>query len=92
MANIPTKDARDAKVAQLSNKKNVFFKKARSCPLSGKDAPVITYKDPEILKRFCSEKGKILPRRITSVSSNKQRKLAEEIKIAREIALLPFSA
>lgn len=68
----------------------VFFKRSKSCPLSGPNAPVIDYKDVQLLSRFISEKGKMLPRRITSVSAKKQRELARAIKRARAVALLPY--
>ena len=51
---------------------------------------VIDYKHPEVLKRFVTEKGKILPRRITGTSAKNQRKLVQEIKKARYMALLPM--
>lgn len=51
----------------------------------------IDYKDTDVLKRFISEKGKILPRRVTGLSAKNQRKLAQAIKRARIMALLPFT-
>ena len=62
------------------------FKK--KCPLSGKHAPVIDYKNIKLLKRYMSENGKILPSRITSVSQKKQRELSLSIKRARNLALI----
>ena len=62
-----------------------FFK---SCPLSGKDAPVIDYKNIKVLKKYISESGRILPSRITSVSQKKQKELSRAIKRARVLALL----
>jgi small subunit ribosomal protein S18 len=50
----------------------------------------IDYKHPEVLRRFVTEKGKILPRRITGTSAKNQRRLIREIKRARSIALLPM--
>lgn len=70
--------------------KRVFFRRRKTCPLSGPKAPKIDYKDVKLLKRFTSERGKIIPRRITAVSSKKQRELATAIKRARNIALIPF--
>lgn len=70
--------------------RRVFFRRRKSCPLSGPNAPKIDYKDVKLLQRFVSERGKILPARITSVSHRKQRKLAEAVKRARNLALLPF--
>ena len=62
-----------------------FFK---PCPLSGKDAPIVDYKNIKVLKKYMSESGRILPSRITSVSLNKQRELSRSIKRARLLALL----
>ncbi len=73
-----------------SARSQVFFKRQKSCPLSGDGAPEIDYKDVQLLSRYISEKGKMLPRRITSVSAKKQRELARAIKRARAIALLPY--
>lgn len=67
-----------------------FFRRQKSCPFSGADAPKIDYKDVKLLTRFLSERGKIVPRRITAVSSKKQRELARAIKRSRNLALLPF--
>ena len=72
--------------------KQVFIKKKKSCPFSGEDGMKIDYKDVKLLSRYISEKGKIIPSRITSVSAKKQRELARAIKRARYIALLPFVA
>ena len=62
-----------------------FFK---SCPLSGKDAPTVDYKNIRVLKKYISETGKILPSRITSVSQKKQKELSKAIKRARILALI----
>lgn len=72
--------------------RKVFFKRRKSCPFSGSKAPAIDYKDTRTLQRFVSERGKIMPARITSVSAKKQRRLAQAIKRARILALLPFVA
>lgn len=72
--------------------RKVFFRRKKSCPLTGANAPKIDYKDVKLLGRFVSERGKILPSRITSVSHKKQRELAAAIKRARNLALLPFVA
>jgi len=72
--------------------RKVFFRRKRSCPLTGENAPKIDYKDVKLLQRFISERGKILPSRITSVSHKKQRILAAAIKRARNLALLAFVA
>ena len=60
----------------------------RPCPLSGKDGPVIDYKNIKLLKRYMSESGRILPSRVTSVSLKKQKELSRAIKRARVLALI----
>tara|TARA_B100001245_G_scaffold234525_1_gene220310 strand:+ start:1046 stop:1318 length:273 start_codon:yes stop_codon:yes gene_type:complete len=60
----------------------------RPCPLSGKDAPTIDYKNIKLLKRYISDSGRILPSRVTSVSHKKQKELSKAIKRARTLALL----
>ncbi len=67
-----------------------FFRRRKTCPFTGPSAPKIDYKDIRLLQRFISERGKIVPSRITSVSTKKQRELAKAIKRARHLALLPF--
>ena len=67
-----------------------FFKRRKSCPFSSENAPKIDYKNPKLLGRYISESGKIVPSRITGVSQKMQRKLAQEIKRARFLALLPY--
>ena len=67
-----------------------FFRRRKTCPFSTKDAPRIDYKDVRLLSGFLSERGKIMPSRITAVSTKKQRELAQAIKRARHIGLLPF--
>ena len=66
------------------------FRRRKSCPFSAKDAPRIDYKDVRLLQGFVSERGKIVPSRITAVSQKKQRELAKAIKRARYLALLPY--
>ena len=67
-----------------------FFRRRKSCPFSGPNAPKIDYKVIRLLQRFISERGKIVPSRITAVSAKKQRELARAIKRARFLGLLPF--
>ena len=67
-----------------------FNRRRRSCPFSGPNAPVIDYKDVRLLQRYLSERGKIIPARITAVSAPKQRELARAIKRARYIGLIPY--
>ena len=79
------KQSNFAKLSIFQNQKYKFKKK---CPLSGKGAPKVDYKNLKLLKRYISENGKILPSRITSVSLKKQRELSLSIKRARNLALL----
>ena len=65
--------------------------RSKSCPFSGKNAPEINYLDTRTLRRYISEKGRIIPSRITGVSAPKQRELAIAIKRARFLALLPYA-
>jgi small subunit ribosomal protein S18 len=67
-----------------------FVRRRKSCPFSGANAPKIDYKDIKLLQRFVSERGKIVPSRITAVSAKKQRLLAQAIKRARFLGLLPY--
>ena len=67
-----------------------FFRRRKSCPFSGPNAPTIDYKDVRLLQRFTSERCKIVPSRITAVSAKKQRELARAIKRARYLGLLPY--
>lgn len=68
-----------------------FFRRRKSCPFSSSDAPSIDYKDIKLLQRYISERGKIVPSRITAVSNKKQREMANAIKRARFLALLPYA-
>jgi len=74
----------------MSDARRPFFRRRKTCPFSGDSAPKIDYKDVKLLQRFVSERGKIMPSRITAVSAKKQRELAKAIKRARNLALLPF--
>jgi small subunit ribosomal protein S18 len=74
----------------MSDARRPFFRRRKTCPFSGDGAPKIDYKDVKLLQRFVSERGKIMPSRITAVSAKKQRELAKAIKRARNLALLPF--
>jgi small subunit ribosomal protein S18 len=67
-----------------------FFRRRKSCPFAAKNAPKIDYKDVRLLQGFMSERGKIVPSRITAVSAKKQRELSRAIKRARQIGLLPY--
>ncbi|MBE8190618.1 MAG: 30S ribosomal protein S18 [Alphaproteobacteria bacterium] len=76
----------------MTNGKSNFGRHRKSCPFSGPNAPVIDYKDIRLLQKYVSERGKIIPRRITAVSAKKQRELASAIKRARQIALMPYAS
>ena len=67
-----------------------FFRRKKTCPFTGPGAPKIDYKDVRLLQRYVSERGKIVPSRITAVSVKKQRELAKAIKRARFMALIPY--
>ena len=82
------KKGKQSNFAKLSIFQNQKYKFKKKCPLTGKGAPVIDYKNIKLLKRYMSENGKILPSRITSVSQKKQRELSLSIKRARNLALI----
>ena len=67
-----------------------FFRRRKTCPFSGPNGQKIDYKAVRTLQRFISERGKMVPSRITAVSTKKQRELARAIKRARFLALLPY--
>ena len=67
-----------------------FFRRKKTDPFSGANAPKIDYKDVRLLQRYISERGKIVPSRITAVSAKKQRELSQAIKRARFLGLLPY--
>ncbi len=71
-------------------KRPSFFRRRKSCPFAGPNAPKIDYKDAKLLSRYISERGKIVPSRITAVSAKKQRVLSRAIKKARFLALIPY--
>ncbi len=76
--------------ASGSTVRKTFHRRRKTCPFSGEGAPVIDYKDVKLLQRFTSERGKIVPSRITAVSAKKQRELAQAIKRARFLGLIPY--
>ena len=83
--NRKNKQSNFAKLSIFQPNKYKFKKK---CPLSGKEAPIIDYKNIKLLKKYVTENGKIMPSRITSVSQKKQRELSLSIKRARNLALI----
>ena len=82
------KKYKQSNFAKLSIFQPQKYKFNKNCPLSGKEAPIIDYKNIKLLKRYMSENGKILPSRITSVCQKKQRELSLSIKRARNLALI----
>ena len=70
--------------------KRPFFKRRKTCPFTGPNAPKIDWKDVKLLGRYISERGKMIPSRITAVSVKNQRELSLAIKRARYMALLPY--
>ena len=68
-----------------------FNRRKKNCPFSGENASKIDYKDVRLLQKYVSERGKIVPRRISAVSAKKQRELAKAIKRSRFLALMPYS-
>jgi small subunit ribosomal protein S18 len=70
--------------------KKTFFKRRKTCPFSGPNSPEIDWKNVRQLGRYISERGKIVPSRITAVSQKKQRELAQAIKRSRYMALMPY--
>jgi small subunit ribosomal protein S18 len=75
----------------MSAGRKPFYRRKKSCPFSSPNSPKIDYKDTRLLQRYVSERGKIVPRRITAVSAKKQRELAKAIKRARFLALMPYT-
>jgi len=76
--------------ASAAGGRRPFYRRRKTCPFSGDAAPKIDYKDIKLLQRFVSERGKIIPSRISAVSAKKQRELSKAIKRARYIGLMPY--
>ena len=68
-----------------------FFRRRKFCRFSAEGVVEIDYKDLNLLKQYVSESGKIVPSRITGTSAKYQRQLADAVKRARYLALLPYS-
>ncbi len=77
-------------VTSTLNAPSIDTKKKKYCRFKKSGIKYIDYKDPEFLKKFLNEQGKILPRRITGTSLKYQRRVAQAVKRARQIALLPY--
>tara|TARA_B100000029_G_C17469933_1_gene921604 strand:- start:371 stop:646 length:276 start_codon:yes stop_codon:yes gene_type:complete len=86
------KKNKKSKLKQRDDKKSYPFEdKKRFCPFSQKNSPIIDYKDIKLLTRYVSEKGKIIPSRITNVSRIKQKELSTAIKRARFLSLMSYT-
>ena len=84
-----TNNARGGEIRYL-NPPTVEVRKKKYCRFKKAGIKYVDYKDPEFLKKFLNEQGKILPRRITGTSLKFQRKVAVAVKRARSLALLPY--
>ena len=73
------------------NSNSPFENKKKFCPFSQQNSPMIDYKDIKLLSRYISEKGKIVPSRITGVSRKKQKELAKAIKRARFLSIMSYT-
>jgi len=82
------KKSNQSNFAKLSIFQPQKYKFKKKCPLSGKGAPVIDYKNVRLLRKYITENGKIMPSRVTSVCQKKQRELSLSIKRARNLALI----
>tara|TARA_B100000029_G_C17564834_1_gene954680 strand:+ start:1700 stop:1972 length:273 start_codon:yes stop_codon:yes gene_type:complete len=82
------KNSRNSRFNKLSLFQKPDVKFFKPCPLSGKNAPVVDYKNIKVLRKYISESGRILPSRTTNVSVKKQKELSRSIKRARILALL----
>ena len=82
--------AQDVRISQLPTRRP-FHRRRKTCPFSGANSPKIDYKDVRLLQRYLSERGKIVPSRITGTKANYQRQLATAVKRARFLALLPYT-
>lgn len=71
-------------------RRNTFFRRRKTCPFKGPNGQKIDYKDVKLLQRFVTERGKIIPSRISAVSIRYQRELAVAIKRARFLGLMPY--
>ena len=84
-----TNNAQNSEIRYL-NPPTVEVRKKKYCRFKRAGIKYVDYKDPEFLKKFLNEQGKILPRRITGTSLKFQRKVAQAVKRARSLALLPY--
>ena len=92
MAKISAKAKAKVRLKRSRRRKKKKTSRAKVCRLTVDRVVYIDYKDTAMLKHYVTERGKIIPRRITGASARHQRMLTRAIKLARQIALLPFSA
>ena len=85
------KKSRNNSKPRDERKNSPFEDRKRFCPFSNKNSPVIDYKDIKLLSKYISEKGKIIPSRITNVSRGKQKELSLAIKRARFLSLMSYT-
>ncbi|MCE2951024.1 MAG: 30S ribosomal protein S18 [Alphaproteobacteria bacterium] len=83
-------DIENANPEAGGTQRRVVFRRRKTCPFEQPGAPKIDYKDVRLLQKYVSERGRIVPRRVTAVSAKHQRALATAIKRARYLALLPY--
>ena len=83
--------SRDGQPGGRPQVRRQFFRRRKTCPFSGQNAMKIDYKDIRTLSKFVSERGKIIPSRISAVSIEKQRELSRAIKRARFLGLMPYA-
>ena len=79
---------RDNNRKKNNTKNQLFTKKYKTCPFSNKNSPKIDYKNVKLLEKYIADKGKIIPSRISFVSTAKERLLSKAIKKARTLALI----
>ena len=77
-------------ILKMTIQEDLFLKEKKNCPFTGPNAPLIDYRDVKLLSRYVTERGKIIPSRISSISTIKQRELSKAIKRARFLALMPY--
>lgn len=92
MAKISAKAKAKVRAKKAKRKKKKKSQRQKVCRLTVDRVVFIDYKDVAMLKHYITERGKIIPRRITGASAKHQRMLTHAIKLARQIALLPYSA
>ena len=92
MAKISAKAKAKVRAKKAKRKKKKKSQRQKVCRLTVDRVVYIDYKDVAMLKHYITERGKIIPRRITGASAKHQRMLTRAIKLARQIALLPYSA